>query len=285
MRRAIKYLFICLCLAPLLFGVIYSLGYSLGLAGLLSDGFTWDYWIGLINSGNLMRSTIYTIGLGACSLIIAVMAALVVSWKSGRYGVDHRSSISKSKAEVLILLPLLFAPVTAAFCWYQILSPGGFIARASFHLGLIHETSEFPRLVNDDLGIGIVICHVFLILPVFSYLFTATAHKHRLHRLYLQSNTLGASSWYFFKKVYTPMLLQKNMRVLWLYLIFLLGTYEVPLLLGGSRSQTFSVFIADKLTRFNLGDIPSGYCMAIWYTVLITVMTALYLRWQKSILW
>jgi len=284
-RKLLTYLFLCICLLPILLGIGYSISYSLGLTGLLSEGFTWAHWRTFFTSGNLLSSTLYTLGLGVVSLLIAVAAGLVVSWTGGRYDKGLSQSHGSSLSELGILVPLLFAPVTAAFCWYQILSPGGFIARLSYHLGLITDTTDFPRIVNDEWGIGIVICHVFLILPVFTYLFTATARKHDLAALYQQSRSLGSGSVHFFRTVYAPIVLFKNSRVLWLYLIFLLGTYEVPLLLGSSSPQTFSVFIADKLTKFNLADIPAGHCMAIWYTLLITVMTLLYLRWQRRVIW
>ena len=73
-----------------------------------------------------------------------------------------------------------------------------------------------------------------------------------------------------------PILMKGLFPLLILYIIFFMGAYEIPLLLGQSSPQMISVLILEKLQRFNLGDIPVAYSMAVWYAA-ICIITISYL--------
>ena len=62
-----------------------------------------------------------------------------------------------------------------------------------------------------------------------------------------------------------------------------MGAYEIPLLLGQSSPQMISVLILEKLQRFNLGDIPVAYSMAVWYAAIcIITISYLLMRFRKE---
>jgi len=261
------YAYAVLCVVPLLLGFGYSLLYSFGVIGLLSEGFTLQHWQRLWQSSGALSSLLYTLLLTVASLLLALAAALAVAWRSLQPG--------SGRLPAALFLPLLFPPLLAAFGWYYLLSPAGILSRLAARAGLIGGLEDFPRLVNDSWSVGIVVTHVFLVYPVFSLLFVAQSRKEQLPAMWALARNLGSSRRQFVGSIWLPLLLQKTRPVVVLYGLFLLGSYEVPLLLGRSAPQTVSLFITEKLSRFNLLDIPVGHAMAVVYSLLVLGIIAL----------
>ena len=64
-----------------------------------------------------------------------------------------------------------------------------------------------------------------------------------------------------------------------MYFIFLLGSYEIPLLLGVQAPQMLSVLTVRKLRDFDLHTQPEAYALAVLYSGF--VLTWLYLLFRK----
>ncbi|RME96691.1 MAG: ABC transporter permease, partial [Bacteroidetes bacterium] len=152
--------YVLLTLAPLLLGLGYSLLYSFGLIGLLSEGFTLEYWQRLWASADALGSLWYSCWLTVVSLVLVLALALGISWASLRKPL-------KGYVQGSLFLPLLFPPLIAAFAWFYLLSPGGILSRLAVQLGLSQGVEGFPRLVNDAASVGIIVTHVFLVFPLF----------------------------------------------------------------------------------------------------------------------
>lgn len=237
----------------------------------MNKGFTLEHWGALLQNSAAFYSLWYTLLLAFVSLLLAVSIALAIAWTT-----VNRSG--QSGTLTFLFLPLLMPPLIAGFAWYFLLSPTGFLARVLWNLGILPSWESMPRMVNDTWGIGIIVTHVFLVFPLFTLLFMALVRKVQMKNLLTQSQNLGANKLAFFWKVYVPVLLWKSKPFLWLYGVFLIGTYEVPLLLGRSTPQTLSVFISDKLMRFDLATIPVAHAMAVLYSLLVLVVITVFIR-------
>lgn len=256
-------------------GFVYSLGYSLGVFGLMSQGFTLDHWVRLFASKDAWSSLVYTFVITVVSIGLVIVLAAFLS----RAFANQKRAAFTQKA---LLLPLLFAPVVAGFAWYYVLSPAGILSRLSHAFGLTKDLSSFPRLVNDDWSVGILLVHIFLVLPIFTFLFTAQARSMNLLEMNKLAQSLGSSRLQCFMKLWLPALVKRFKLLIVLYAIFFVGTYEVPLILGQSSPRVLTVFISEKLTKFNLNDIPLGHCMAVFYSASIFVVLRLFLHRPKS---
>lgn len=74
-------------------------------------------------------------------------------------------------------------------------------------------------------------------------------------------------------------MIKKSIVSIVLFVVFVMSSYEVPLLLGRQNPQMISVLIIQKVQRFNLLDIPQGYAMSIVYVILIiALLLILYFR-------
>ncbi len=247
-----------LTLLPLTAGAFYALLYSIGLAGTLSEGFTWRYWQSLIERGTLMQTFLYSAYIMAASIIPAYGAALALI-------ISNRGRIARSAAARIFFIPLAIPALVLAFFAFRFLSGSGWLAALALHLGWIGEPADFPHLVNDPMGIGIIFVH-FILAFAFFVLFTGQIYQNEKINDHLSSAaTLGAGRAAAIRRVALPLLLRRSGPTLVLYSLFVFGSYEVPLLLGRSNPEMLSVRVVRMLGKFNLGDRPEGFALAFAY--------------------
>ena len=172
--------------------------------------------------------------------------------------------------------------MVAGFITLLILSKSGFFSRALYQLHLINQLESFPGMVNDPFGLGIIITHSLMAIPFLLIYFSSLYDSENICELEMLATNLGSGTWQTTRFIILPMLLRKGFPTLLLYFIFVLGSYEVPLLLGVQSPQMISLLILRKLQRFNLLDIPQGYCIALLYTFLLTVLLLLFFKSKKT---
>ena len=258
---------------PVLCGFIYSLLYSVGLAGLLGKGFTLEHWEKLLASGDGLRSIGYTFYLTITTTALSMIMAFAYAWYDFRQ--PNERSVSR------LYLPLLFPPLIAGMAWYFVLSPSGLLSRWAYAIGMVNGVDSFPRVVNDDYSLGIILTQFFLVFPIFTLLFLNISKKENLRELYRTALHLGGDKRYFFKNIFFPILWSKGKWVVVLYAIFLMGTYEVTLILGQTNPRTITVFIMEKLSKYNLSDIPQAHAMSVLYSTMMLLFMMLLFRLKK----
>lgn len=256
-------LFILLIMVPFSTGLIYALLYSFGIIGFPHQGFTLLHWESVLSSGEVIRSFLFTVYIGIISLTIATLLALlyIIANKNRAAGTSY-----------FIYLPLTIPAMVAAFFTFQFLSASGFVSRIFNALHLTKGIEGFPDLVNDSFGIGIAATHIMLALPFFILLFRNYYQSENIETLKELAFTLGASSSQFNLRILIPALLKKSLAPLALYFLFMLGSFEIPLLLGRQNPQMVSVLVNRKLNRFDLQQIPQGYIIVILYMLLVSLM-------------
>jgi putative spermidine/putrescine transport system permease protein len=79
-------------------------------------------------------------------------------------------------------------------------------------------------------------------------------------------------------RIFFPVLLKKGAPLMLLYGIFFFGAYEVPLLLGQQAPQAVTVFITEKMDKFDLMNIPVGHAMATVYTMIVALLATFFLK-------
>lgn len=260
-----------LAVMPLIIGLGYAILYSFGIIGSLNNGFTFSNWKHLFDSNEVLISFLYSGILSFVSITICILIALAAALK-------FNSFFIKGILSYIIYFPLAFPSVVAAFFFFEVLSGAGLLSRIFYQAGLIQSNDQFPGLINDKWGIGIIITQIFLSCPIFILLYTTLIRSERLNEFRDLASSLGASSGQFTFRIAIPVLLRKSLPTIFLYFIFKLGAYEIPLLLGRSRPQTISVLTISKLQRFNLLDIPMGYAIAILYSIVVLVLLIIALK-------
>lgn len=269
-------LYITVTMLPLVLALGYALLYSLGLAGILAKGFTLKHWQKMLPNQEMWQSLGYTLYLTLASLLPATAVALILATRL-------RHVINKGKFGYLIYFPLAIPSIVAAFFTLQVLARTGLFSRILYQSHLIQELNQFPDLINDQYGIGILFAHWLIAIPFLSVMFLGMYDGERLDELRQVAVTLGANRWQSYWKVIIPVLFKKSYPTVVLYGIFIFGAYEIPLLLGRQSPEMISVLVTRKVKeRYDLLQLPEGYVLAVIYSLLMIISALWLLRKQRK---
>ena len=258
-------LFILLAILPIAFSIGYAFSYSTGMTGLLSDGFTLAHWKNVIQGNEIWSSLGLSIYISACTVIITVVLALIAS-------LLFRDPLSQGPLSYIIYLPLAIPATVAAFLVFQLLSGAGFVSRILTTAGLIHEITELPDLINDAAGVGIIAAHVSMAVPFFIILFHEVYTRERIDELSQLAGTLGAKPHVVLYRITLPILVSKALMNIILLFVIVLGSYEIPLLLGRQSPEMASVLTMRKYQLFDISEKPEAFIMALLYTSLVLAL-------------
>ncbi|MEH0157261.1 ABC transporter permease [Limibacter armeniacum] len=258
----LKSVFLVLAVLPVAIGLGFALLYSLGIIGVLSEGFTLSYWEEVLLGGTFLKSLAYSFYIGIVTITVSLSVAfwLVLYFKE---------SLTRGVTGYLMFLPLSIPAVVTGFFIFQLLTKSGMLSRVFHYLGWIDTLEQFPELVQDDWGVGIILAHSLMAIPFFTLLLNSIYHDQHLDQLKEVAQTLGGNQQTFLIKIGVPLMLRTASPNILLYLLFVVGAYEVPLLVGSQRIQMVSVLAVRKFQRFNLHDIPEGYAISVAFTVLL----------------
>lgn len=259
-------LFVVFAVLPFTLAFGYALLYSFGVIGVVNDGFTFAFWKEVFTSSTLGTSFLYSVTIASVGVILSVSLALWVVLK-------FKENFNNKYISFIIYMPLAVPGIVSAFFTYQLFAQSGFFARLSYQLNWIEKAQQFPDLVNDNWAIGIIITFISLLTPFFILLYLNIYKDEKIEELSQLSRSLGANKNQIALKVSLPIMLKKSWVLIVLYFIFLLGAYEVPLILGQESPQMLSVLILRELKQFDLNKISEGYAMAVVYTVVIMLAT------------
>ncbi len=168
-----------------------------------------------------------------------------------------------------------------AFLIFQWLSSGGLLARLAWQLGLIQSTTDFPDLINDQWGIGIIVAHVLMATPFLTIYLANLYHNENVDELRQVAASLGLSGRQLTTKLVAPLLLQRARATLLLYGIFVFSSYEIPLLLGSQSPSMVTILTIRKLKRYNLEEIPQAYTISFFYALLLVAVLIVWLGWSR----
>ena len=267
-------LFVVIALLPITFSIGYALLYSVGLVGLLREGFTWTHWSALFEGSEVL----YSFGLSIyISLAVVVATVLLSLWLT----LQLRRSLLQGPLSYALYAPLAIPATVAAFFVFQLFSGSGLLSRLLFSLGVIDTIQEFPGLINDSSGIGIILAHVGLAIPFFVILFHEIYSSEGVDKLTQLARTLGASRQQVIWRIQLPILIRKAFLNIALLFIVVLGSYEIPLLLGRQNPQMISVLTMRKYEMFDIREKPEAFIVALLYTLLvITILSTIF--WRRA---
>lgn len=267
--------FVLIGVLPFAAALIYSVLYSFGVVGVVNTGFTTEFWQSVLSSGEFFKSFGYSAVIAIVSVTISVSLALWLTFQ-------FQKKFEKPFFSFVLYLPLAVPGVVSAFFTYQLFAKAGFFSRISFHAGLINEARQFPDLVNDSYAFGIILTFITVVMPFFLLLFLNVYKNERVEDLSQLAKTLGANQKQANWKIGLPVILRKTWTLIVLYFIFLLGAYEIPLILGQESPQMLSVLIIRELKQFDLSKLSEGYVVAVIYTVIVSVAAVLLFTRQNK---
>ena len=259
---------LALFVGGLVLGFMQSLGY-LPAAGL--DELSFEAYRGLFSERGFLRSLIFTLSVSlittAASVVIAVATALVL----------RRRFLGRRTTLFIYQLPLTVPYLVAAVGVMTLVSQSGLLARLVYHLGLISEPAQFPALLYDNLGIGIMLVYLWKQIPFIGLV--ALAVLQSVGEDYEeQARTLGATGFQAVRHVLMPLIIPGIVPASIIIFAFTFGAFEVPLLLGKRFPSMLSVLAYRLYVDVDLATRPQAMATAVFIALFVLVLVVAYRR-------
>lgn len=260
-------LLIVLCgifVGGILLGLLQSFGYfkAVGLTE-----FTFQYYKEVLLSEGFLKSLHFSLYTSFVSSIMAIVLGVLLAYAI------YQLKGKKTIVEQLYKIPIAVPHLVAALLVYNILSQSGILPRLLYGIGVITDQSQFPSLLFEENGVGIILAYLWKEIPFVAL--TTYAILSRISDQYANvAYNLGANKRQVFIYVLLPLIAPAVFSSFIIIFAFSFGAYEVPLLLGPTQPKALAVQAFIEYSHPDLQNRP--YAMVV--NMLITAI-ALLLTW------
>ena len=156
-----------------------------------------------------------------------------------------------------------------------LLAQSGLLARIAYLMRLITEPAQFPALIFDPLGLGIIFEYLWKSVPFTGIIMLAVLQSVGEDYENVARN-LGATRWQRFRYVLWPLLLPGMVRASTLVFAFAFGSFQVPYLLGQTFPPTLPVLAYRNYIDVDLNARPQAMALSVIIGALIVSLVAVY---------
>lgn len=232
-------------------GIIQSLG-VIPAFGLTEP--TLKYYKEILTRSDILQSLKYSLYIAFVSAFFAtsigtILCAILVNLRQ-----------VKGKVMRVVQIPIIVPHVIVALFAINILSQNGILARIGAQLGLISEQQQFPLLLYDVHGIGVILAYLWKEIPFIVY-FVIALMANISDSLGEAATNLGANRIQVFWKITLPLCLNTILSGFLIIFVFALGAYELPFILGATLPRALPVLAYIEYSKPDLLARP--YAMAI----------------------
>ena len=175
-------------------GVVQAMGYLPG-AGLGRLGF--QHFAQVLTDPDFATGFALTFYVAGVSTVLAagisIIAALALASLRSRW------------IHFIFQIPLTVPHLVVAVAMLFLLAPAGLLSRAAVAIGLIAGPADFPLLINDNWGIGIILVYVWKEIPFITLMILAVLRNSGRELLDV-GRTLKAGPWQRFRHIPLPII-------------------------------------------------------------------------------
>ena len=261
---------ITLFFGGILYGLLQSLGYQPAIGKydinfsayynvLFSERYARMFWTGLgLNLWVSFASTFL-------AAVFALFAALAI----------RKTFFAKTICNFIYSLNLPMPHLVVAVGMIFVFSQSGLLARFASQLGFINSPGEFPVLVRDKYGFGIILAYIwkeaaFFFIILISVLQSLGENFEEL------AQSLGANKWQRFRYVILPLVMPNLFSASIIVFAFSFGAYEVPALLGVIYPQMLPVMAFEFFLNPDLNARSEGMALSIIIALIVMILVIIY---------
>jgi len=251
-----------------------SLGY---FAPTGESALTFRHYASLGADHEIYASLWLTLKLAATATVISAVAGSALAF--GLRNVARRSRA----INLLLQIPLSVPHLAMAGALITVIAPSGLLARGAYALGFIQQPADFPTLINDRYGAGIVLAYVLKEAPFIALM--TLALLARLGDEYEQAaRVLGASAWQRFRHVTAPLVAPAVVSSSLMVFAFIFGAFEAPFILGRPFPAMLSVIAQQRYLDVNLAVRPGAIALAVVSALVTAALAWAYLRLTRALI-
>ncbi len=261
---------------PILVGVGYSVAGALGLVGNAAPG-------GLqrvLGDTQVLRSVVLSLWIAMVGTAGATIGAVLLALAfEGSAPLDRF-------ARAIGTLPLPVPNLAAAVAMLLLLTQSGWLARLAMQVRLIASPAQFPALVYDPNGLGIIAAVIwkelpFLLLVALSLQSLQSLQSLRGSALTAAARTLGATRWQATRRITLPLLLRGMAPSIVAVFVFVLGSLELPLVLAPSSPLPLPLLIQERRQALDAASHGEAYVLALIATGLALIAAGMH-EWLRD---
>lgn len=250
-------------------GLMKSLGYfpAIGETQLQVTAYT-----SLIQSEGFWDSLVLTARIAFLSSVIGALLGGGLAISLFMLNHSTKSAVPQFWHRVF-QLPLTIPHLVGGYIIVLLFMQSGFLSKILASAGWIEEITDFPVLVNDPFGWGIILTYAWKEAPFVSIMIYPVLT--RIHRAWRDvSRVFGASNWNFIREIVLPALLPAWTIAAFIVFVFTFSAFEVPYLLGVTYPSMLPVYAYQLYTSGELADRPEALAVNI-ILAFITILLGL----------
>jgi putative spermidine/putrescine transport system permease protein len=214
-----------------------------------------------------MRYTFYiAITSSSLSVILGVFVAFIV----------HKARRGNRLSFALFRVPILIPHIVVIIMVFHIFFQTGIVSRFAYNLGIIDSANDFPLLIFDRGGIGIMLVYLYKQVP-FVTLMVFTISRNLDKKYYQIAENLGASPFQIMTRITLPLLAPTILSAFLITFAFGFGAFEVPYLLGSPARITMPILAFIDYRSPVLADRPAAMAVNVIISMMSLFMIGLYM--------
>ncbi|MCL1994332.1 MAG: sugar ABC transporter permease [Spirochaetes bacterium] len=246
--------------------IMQSLGY-LPVFGMYE--LTFQYYLQVLQSSRFTNALSYTLYIALLSSFLSVLLGVIVAFAVQKSRMGDKLHFSLYK------IPIIMPHIIVVILIFNIFFQTGTLSRMAFALGIIDNPHNFPLLVNDRAGIGIILVYLYKQVPFVALMVFAALRS--LNSTYIQvAQNLGASARQTLFRVTLPMLAPSILSAFLITFAFAFGAFEVPFLMGSPARHTLPVLAYIDYSSPVHGTRPPAMAMSVIISFISLCLIGLY---------
>lgn len=262
-----------IAMAPALLVVVVLFGAGLGLA--VGESLPSANYLAVLQDPEFRVSLGFTMAVAAAATGLSVVSGFLLA-------VGLRGSVSRWRTvSALLQAPMAIPHLVLGLVLLQLLTPSGLVARILYALGLVGSPGDFPALLNDAYGFGIVLAYWLKETPFVAVMTLAVLLRVGPEYEAL-AQTLGASGWQRLRYVTLPLAMPALVGSSVLVFAYLFSAFEVPFLLGRPYPAMLAVIAERRFVSPDLAERPGAMAIAVTMSAITALLVGVYLRVAKE---
>lgn len=248
-------------------GLVKSLGYFPTIG---RTSFELTAYTSLLRSESFWASLVVTVRVAALSSVLAgVLGGLLAI---SLFMLKKSSNSSEPRLwHRLFQLPLTIPHLVGGYVIVLLFMQSGLLSKLLASAGIIDEIPDFPVLVNDPFGWGIILTYAWKEAPFVSLLIYPVLS--RIQRSWRDvSRVYGAKKWNFVREIVLPVILPSWTIAVFIVFVFTFSAFEVPFLLGVTYPSMLPVYSYQLYTSGTLTDRPEALAINIILAFLTVIL-------------
>lgn len=253
------------------------LGYAVpvvsNVIGSLQDkqgGFVgFENWTRVLTSYYFIDSLLFTLRIAlvstALAMVIAVVCALAL----------RRTFIGKKLVVLMFQFNLTIPRMAAAMMLLLLLSQTGFLSQIAHAIGITQGTADFPYLIQDQAGVGLIIAFTWKFFPYIGMSVLGILQGASLE-YEDQAAVLGVGRWRRFWHITLPMIVPATSIASIIVFAAAFGDYEIPMVLGSPSHRVLSIYTYLKYSDPAMMNRPESYVLMVVMIVVLMAVILLY---------